>query len=143
MQNTLQTNSAQETQAIAKKFANKLHPGDIVLLYGNLGAGKTTFTQGLAKGLGITRRIISPTFILMRTYEMANAKTFYHVDLYRLEKDKEIEGIGFIEKIGIKDSIIVIEWPEKLQGYVPKKRWEIHIEDRGGEKREIQVIKYA
>jgi tRNA threonylcarbamoyladenosine biosynthesis protein TsaE len=64
------TNSAEETQHAGKTFAKKLHGGDVILLYGNLGAGKTTFVQGLAKGLGIEKRIISPTFIIVRRYEI-------------------------------------------------------------------------
>lgn len=141
MEEVMQTNSSQETQDFAKEFAKRLQPGAIVLLFGELGAGKTTFTQGLAHGFGITRRIISPTFIILRTYQMGDSQTFYHVDLYRLEKEKEIESIGLLEKMKEPHAITVIEWPEKLHRYVPKKRWEVYLTGVDNS-RKITIKKY-
>lgn len=137
------TTSAQETQHLAETFAKKLSGGTIVLLYGDLGAGKTTFTQGLAKGLGVEKRIISPTFVIIRTYVVRNreSKFFYHVDLYRLEKESEIEGTGLLDIIKQENAIVVIEWPEKLGSYLPKKRWEVKFTPLGEDKREITVEK--
>lgn len=86
----------------------------MLCLYGNLGSGKTTFVQGLAKGLGIKKRILSPTFIMMRQYG-----NFYHVDLYRAENEKGIEGLGLSEIWSDHANIIAIEWPEKIEKILP------------------------
>lgn len=141
------THNAEETQTFAQGFAKKLHGGDIVLLYGNLGAGKTTFVQGLARGLGITHRIISPTFIILRTYKVksenqeSKIKNFYHVDLYRLESEKEIEDIGLLDLMRKQENIVVIEWPEKLGQLLPENAWQLHFENKGEDIREIRVEK--
>ncbi|HYK08115.1 MAG TPA: tRNA (adenosine(37)-N6)-threonylcarbamoyltransferase complex ATPase subunit type 1 TsaE [Candidatus Eisenbacteria bacterium] len=140
------TNSAQETQHAGKIFAKKLVGGDTILLYGNLGAGKTTFVQGLAKGLGIEKRIISPTFIIVRRYEVLNSssseqsesrssrqartiKWLYHIDLYRTQTEDDVKGLGIDEILQEKDAIVAIEWPEKLGSFLPKKRWELRFEN--------------
>jgi len=93
------TKSAEETKATGERFSADLKPGDIVALSGELGAGKTTFIQGLAKGLGVKERVLSPTFIIMRKYTTPKEFDFYHVDLYRLEGDmkNEIENLGLAE----------------------------------------------
>lgn len=142
------TNSFEETQAFGSKFITKLEPGDVVCLYGNLGAGKTTFTQGMAKGLGITKRIISPTFIIVRSYEISNIKFqisnfkwLYHVDLYRLNDENSVEGTGLLEILEKKDSLVIIEWPEKMGSLLPKKRWDVHLENVGGDTRKITINK--
>src|SRR5258706_10342091 len=140
-QNKIITKSAEETQSEGEKFAALLNPSDIVLLHGDLGAGKTTFTQGLAKGLGINKRIISPTFVIIRSHEISNAKYLYHVDLYRLETENDIKGSGVLEILESKDSIIAIEWPEKLGSLTPKKRWEVNLKHVKNDEREITVIK--
>ncbi len=165
-QNKIITKSAEETQSEGEKFAALLNPSDIVLLHGDLGAGKTTFTQGLAKGLGINKRIISPTFVIIRSHEInysssersesrshssrsglnssRQARTinqFYHIDLYRLETENDIKGSGVLEILESKDSIIAIEWPEKLGSLTPKKRWEVNLKHVKNDEREITVIK--
>lgn len=119
------THSSLETQNIAKDIGQKLKGGEILALVGGLGAGKTTFVQGLALGLGITQRIISPTFILVRRYQMyqryQKPMYFYHVDLYRLEHDieKEVINLGLPDILGKKDAIVVIEWAEKIKNILP------------------------
>jgi tRNA threonylcarbamoyladenosine biosynthesis protein TsaE len=121
---TFISNSFEETQRLGRDFARILEKGDTVCLYGDLGSGKTTFTQGLAKGLGIKSRIISPTFIIMRSHELKNG-TFYHVDLYRIENEEGIESLGLQEIINDGQNVVVIEWAEKLKGFLPKKRIDI------------------
>ncbi len=138
MEEVFLSKNAEETQEFAQKFAKKVANGGVILLYGNLGAGKTTFVQGLAKGLGIQKRIISPTFIIVRSYE-SQTKDFYHVDLYRLQQEKEIEGLGLVELIKNPDNIIAIEWPERLGLLMPKKRIEIRFELLGENERKIIV----
>jgi tRNA threonylcarbamoyladenosine biosynthesis protein TsaE len=118
------TNSYKETQKVGFDFAKTLKGGDVVALHGDLGSGKTTFVQGLAEGLGITKKIISPTFIIMRTYEVGG-KNFYHVDLYRIEDEKDVEGLGLLEIMESNDSIVVIEWPEKIENILPQTRKDI------------------
>lgn len=113
--------SAEETRRFAEKFAESLKPGDIVALFGQLGSGKTTFIQGLSKGLGINNFVTSPSFVIINEYPLCKSGkdiSFYHIDLYRLEGTSEIEDLGIEELFG-KDSIIAIEWAEKAQDILP------------------------
>jgi len=120
------TNNFKETQKLARDFAKTLKKGDLICLSGNLGSGKTTFVQGLAEGLGIKNRIISPTFIIVRAYRIKNDKSrimnFYHVDLYRVENERDLEDLGIEEIINDKNNITVIEWAEKLKSQISTKR---------------------
>ncbi len=117
------TKSARETQKVGRKIAVNLvkETPSIIALTGDLGSGKTTFVQGFVKGLGVRKRIISPTFILMRTYKAKKKNTLYHLDLYRIESDFEKE----IKNLGVKDlwkeekNILVIEWAEKIKNLLP------------------------
>jgi tRNA threonylcarbamoyladenosine biosynthesis protein TsaE len=113
-----------ETQRIGVDFAKVLEGGDVVCLYGDLGFGKTTFVQGIAQGLGIKNRIISPTFVIVRSY-LLKAGSFYHVDLYRIRHSQDIENLGIEEIINDKNNIVIIEWAEKLKNFLPKKRIDI------------------
>ncbi|OGH11670.1 MAG: tRNA (adenosine(37)-N6)-threonylcarbamoyltransferase complex ATPase subunit type 1 TsaE [Candidatus Levybacteria bacterium RIFCSPLOWO2_01_FULL_36_13] len=122
---TIITNSVKQTQEIGTKLARKLRKGDIVCLYGNLGSGKTSFVQGLAKGLGISKRIISPTFIIMRSYEIKNYN-FYHIDLYRIYGKDDLIPLGITELIKSRENILAIEWAEKLNEVLPQKRIDLH-----------------
>lgn len=141
------TNSFQETQELARKFAEELKTGDVVALYGDLGGGKTTFAQGLAKGLGINKRIISPTFIIVRKYRIKNResriKDFYHIDLYRIPENTGIDNLGLDEILNDPNSIVAIEWAEKLGKGLPKKRWDIKFEYLGEDKRKITINNYG
>lgn len=135
------TNSSKETQKLGERFAGELKGGDFIAFYGELGSGKTTFIQGLAKGLGITRRIISPTFIIMRTYDL-RSKTFYHVDLYRTESKHNLLGIGLDQVIEDKSGIVALEWAEKMRDMLPKQRVDINFEYLGDNKRKIIVKRH-
>jgi len=133
------TNSFEETQKLGFDFAKTLHGGDVVCLYGDLGSGKTTFAQGFAQGLGITQKIISPTFIVIRSYQVDHekVKNFHHVDLYRIESEHDIEGLGLIELMQDKENIVVIEWPEKIENMLPQNRKDILFKYIAEEAREI------
>ena len=111
------TASEEETQAIARELSATLRAGDVVLLSGDLGAGKTTFVRGLAEGLGIDpREVSSPTFTLVHEYR-GNGLTLYHADLYRLER-AATDDLG-LEEIGVKDGVLAIEWPDRLTHELP------------------------
>lgn len=129
--------SAKETQEIGEVFAGKIiqnakiktqkDKATLFALSGELGSGKTTFLQGFAKGLGIKKRIISPTFILLRTYDIEKRKkdkvhsTFIHIDLYRLEGKVEgqLRDLGFEDFLNDPENIIAVEWAEKAKNIMP------------------------
>jgi len=125
------TTSPQETARIGQEFGNCVREKGIrvVCLYGELGSGKTTFVQGFAKGLGITMRLLSPTFIIVRRYQMPDNSGFiYHLDLYRMESEKDLLGLGLPEILADPDSIVVIEWAEKMGSLVPQPRIDVYFE---------------
>lgn len=130
------TNNFRETVKLGRDFAKTLKKGDVVCLYGELGSGKTTFTKGLAEGLGIEQRIISPTFVFVREHKInlpagkagnheLGVKKLYHIDLYRIEKESDIHELGLEEILSNKDNIVVIEWAEKMKNFLPAKRIDI------------------
>ena len=132
----LVTGSEEETSRVGESFAADLKAGDVVFLYGPLGAGKTAFVRGLARGLGASGDdVSSPTFTLIQEYQGARA-TLYHVDLYRLEP-KEIPDLG-LEELLAGDGIVAIEWAERWLER-PDGAYEVHIEDAGEDRRGIHV----
>lgn len=112
------TNSPQETEKFGIKLSQKLRGGDIVLLSGDLGAGKTSMVKGIAKGFGIKNEITSPTFTLMNIYDIKDKKinTLVHIDTYRLKHEKELIEIGVEDYLGKENTVCLIEWPEKIIG---------------------------
>ncbi len=127
--NTIITKSAEETARAGDELARHLVSREaphILCLYGPLGSGKTTFTQGVARGLGLTTRLLSPTFIIVRRYQIPKKEIFlYHIDLYRLQKTSEMEGIGLPEIFTDLASYTVVEWAERLGELIPQKRIDI------------------
>ena len=106
------TESEEQTSAVARELAGGLAAGDVVLLEGNLGAGKTAFVRGLADGLGIDiSEVSSPTFTLVHEYR-GGRLTLYHVDLYRLDR-AATEDLG-LEELGVADGVLAVEWPDRL-----------------------------
>lgn len=116
------SSSDSETQSIGSELAKNLKKGDTVILYGDLGYGKTTFTKGIAEGLGVTTRITSPTFTIVK-----NHSNLVHIDLYRIENEKQLKEIGIKEILADQAVVKVIEWPENMYGSLPSKRWEVTI----------------
>lgn len=118
------TNSPQETQKFGTELAQQLQGGSIVLLSGNLGAGKTAVVKGMAIGFGIENEITSPTFTLMNLYEINNssstAKTLIHVDTYRLKSAQDLIEIGVEDYLGNTSTVCVIEWPDKINDLLKK-----------------------
>jgi tRNA threonylcarbamoyladenosine biosynthesis protein TsaE len=114
------TQSEEETAAVARELASDLKASDVILLSGNLGAGKTAFVRGLAAGLGIDpEEVSSPTFTLVHEYR-GGRLTLYHADLYRLEK-VATEDLG-LEEMGLSDGVLAIEWPDRLSHALPGAR---------------------
>lgn len=118
------TKSEVDNLKIAEDFFNKINIKDtavVVGLYGNLGSGKTTFTKSVAKVLGVTEDITSPTFVIEKVYELQNNKFshFIHIDAYRLEREEELVSLGWNEITSDKNNLIFIEWPEKVSGIMP------------------------
>ncbi len=118
--------SSEETQKIGERLARICSGGEIIGLVGDLGGGKTTFVQGMAKGLGIKRQITSPSFVLLKKYPISNLKSqvsnLYHIDLYRIDTPNDVYSFGFEEVLEDKKGICVIEWAEKVMGLLPKER---------------------
>lgn len=116
------TNSEQETQQIAENFAKTLKGGEVVLLTGDLGAGKTVFVKAVAEELGVIRNVTSPTFVLMQTYSTSNKKikTLCHIDAYRIDSEKDFKSAGLDEYLYRKDTVCFIEWGEKVKNALQK-----------------------
>jgi len=118
------TKNTWETEKLGENLAVKLRGGEIIALIGNLGSGKTVFTKGIAKALGINKRITSPTFVFWRSYKVSHRsriKYLCHIDLYRLPKPRGILALGIDEYWQRADTICVIEWAEKIKNYLSKK----------------------
>ena len=114
MTNTITTHSEEETAAVGRELAATLSAGDALLLYGDLGTGKTAFVRGLAEGLGLHRdEVSSPTFMLIQEYRGGRLPLF-HVDLYRIDDPRELDDLG-LDEIAV-DGVLAIEWAEKLTG---------------------------
>ncbi|GGA76291.1 tRNA (adenosine(37)-N6)-threonylcarbamoyltransferase complex ATPase subunit type 1 TsaE [Ornithinibacillus halotolerans] len=118
----VETSSEKETIALAEKLATLLKPGDVITLEGDLGAGKTTFTKGIAKGLGITRTLSSPTFTIIKEYE--GRVPLYHMDVYRLEGTEEDIGL---EEYFHGNGISVVEWAQFIEDFLPENKLNITI----------------
>jgi len=134
--------SDQETREIAKKILLDLEEGTVICLYGDLAAGKTTFSQGIAAALGISR-LTSPTFIIMREYPTNSEliSRLYHLDLYRVDSPEEIRAFDLEEIIQDKKNLVIIEWPERIESILPSKRIDIHFKITDDNEREITIYK--
>lgn len=130
--------SLEQTKSLAEEFATSLRVGDVVLLSGDLGAGKTTFTQFVFKHLGVPGVVNSPTFAVLKTYN-ANGVTLNHFDAYRINTAEAIE-CGFDEVISSKDCITFIEWSENISELLPKKVIKVNI-TLHGEAREFEIVR--
>jgi len=128
----LAAKSLEATQEIAEQLGEILHAGDVITLEGDLGAGKTSFTKGLARGLGITRNVSSPTFTIVKEYN--GRLPLYHMDAYRLEDSEE--DIGFDEYFN-GNGVSVIEWAQFIEDYLPEERLEIMMEYTGENTRQL------
>lgn len=122
--------SREQTQKFALSLLKSIKNNKVLAFNGDLGSGKTTFIQGLAKGLGIKDKILSPTFVIFKKYKVSNHKKikwFYHFDLYRISSHEEVIDLGFEEIISDKISIVAIEWAEKIEKILPKDALKVKI----------------
>ena len=110
------TNSEEETQKLGEQLAQRLKPGSVIAFTGDLGAGKTAFTRGLARGLGVEERVTSPTFTICNEYTGRSARLF-HYDMYRISDESELGEVGFWEGLG--KGVTLIEWSERIPGAIP------------------------
>lgn len=135
-----ETFSAEETFAFGEAMGHKAKPGEVYTLIGDLGVGKTVFTQGIAKGLGIEEPISSPTFTIVQVYEEGRIP-FYHFDVYRIGDVEEMEEIGY-EDYFYGNGLSLIEWGNLIEEILPEKRKEIRIEkdlEKGFDYRKITI----
>jgi len=133
---TLETKSHAETQALGERLGRALAAGDVVALTGDLGAGKTSFVQGLARGLGVRGRVASPSFTIVNEHE--GRVPLFHVDFYRLESARELDHIGFDDYF-LRGGVVVVEWAERFPSALPAERLDIRIEIAGDDVRRLHV----
>ena len=119
------TRSADETHALGRRIGAVLRAGDVVVLDGELGTGKTVFTKGLAVALGITEPVVSPTFTVVREYEAT--LPLVHVDVYRLDHLQELHDLGFDDLVG-SEAVTVVEWGGRVSALLPADRLDVHLE---------------
>ena len=137
MEKKIETNSPGETERIASDLAKKLPPGSVVALYGDLGAGKTVFARGFARGLGITEPLSSPTFTIVQEYPVPGGGNLYHLDLYRIDNSDAALAFGVDEFLNDPDARVLLEWPERIEDLLPEGTIRISIRHAGEEKREL------
>lgn len=128
------TSGPQETRELGRKIGALLKKNDVIALSGMLGSGKTTFVQGIAEGLGISAQITSPSFIIINEY--SGRTPLYHVDLYRLQGENEIEDLDLADYFS-RGGITAVEWSEKYKSHLPKNVYNIGLENLGDDKRKL------
>ncbi len=136
----IETNSPQETYQLGKRIGKIVNQGDVISLIGDLGVGKTVFTQGLAKGLGIDEAINSPTFTIVQVYEEGRMP-FYHFDVYRIGDIEEMDEIGY-EDYFYGNGVCLVEWANLIEEILPNNIKEITIEkdlEKGFDYRKIMI----
>lgn len=135
---TVTSFSPEQTAAMGAAIGGRLHPNDVVLLFGDLGAGKTTLVQGIAGALGAREPVTSPTFTLIHEYH-GHESLLVHVDPYRLAGAEEVEGLGFLDYLG-QGNIIAVEWAERLGDLAPADALAVKIEQTGEDERRITLV---
>ena len=135
------TSSYTETEEAGFKLAQTLQFGSVVLLFGNLGAGKTVFSRGFARGLGITEPVSSPTYTIVQEYDVPGGGRLYHLDLYRISGVESALAFGVDEFLDDSRAISLIEWPMRIDGILPENCIKVTLNHLDDEKREIIIEK--
>ena len=135
------TSSEEETENIGKSLAMSLSKGDAVLLRGNLGAGKTVFSRGFARGLGITEPVSSPTYTIVQEYELPEGGRLYHLDLYRISDVNAALAFGVDEFLDDPQGISLIEWPDRIDGILPENAICVEIEHLSDSERRLTICR--
>ena len=131
------THSAEETEALAAAFAAKLKPGDVVALFGGLGAGKTAFVRGLARGLNCAGEVCSPTYAIMNEYQ--GSPPLAHFDMYRIDGWEGLESTGFFDYLD-REYVLTVEWSENILAALPENAWRVTISPgENGHSRRITI----
>lgn len=133
----MRTHSPQETRVLGRRLAETLLPGDVLLLWGNLGAGKSELTRGIAEGLGVTATVTSPSFTILNVYDDGRVP-LYHFDWYRLNSADELYEMGMDEYLG-GDGVAVVEWPSQCPEAIPETHLAVKLEPMGDNEREITL----
>ena len=115
----IKSNSEQDTEDFAANMARKLKPGCVIALHGNLGAGKTVFSRGFARGLNIIEPVSSPTYTIIQEYPLGNDNWFFHLDLYRIDTPQAALAFGVDEYLESAEAYTIIEWPERIDSLLP------------------------
>lgn len=138
--NKIVLKNIKDTKKFAKKIAKIISSSEVILLIGDLGVGKTTFTKFFAEHLGVKDAVSSPTFTILKEYQGKKFK-LYHFDMYRIEDESECEEFGFNDYINNtpKDSVVLVEWPEKVKSYLTGEYKEINIKYLDETTREVQT----
>ena len=137
MKKVIETHSAAETRALGREMAEKMRAGTVVLLRGDLGAGKSELARGIAQGLGVTETVTSPSFTILNVYESGRLP-LYHFDWYRLESAEELYELGMEEYLG-GDGVALVEWPEMCEEAVPEGCMNIRLTAMGENDRKIEI----
>jgi tRNA threonylcarbamoyladenosine biosynthesis protein TsaE len=144
--NHYDTATVEETKEYAARFGAALIAGDVVVLRGELGAGKTQFAKGIARAFWLDEEeVASPTFALVNEYDIklndGSDGKLYHLDCYRFEKPEELLELGVEEYLYPKQAISIIEWPERIEHFLPLHRYEVHLEELSPMGRKITITK--
>ncbi len=137
MKGSFEVQSVEETWALARQISAELQPGDVLCLEGDLGAGKTTFTQGLAAALGVSGRVTSPTFCIVQEHRSPTT-LLVHMDLYRLTSEEDVLAIGWEDYLA-EGAILVVEWPSRAGSLIPPSARHISFHHLGEESRQIRI----
>jgi tRNA threonylcarbamoyladenosine biosynthesis protein TsaE len=131
------TKSAQKTRDLGRKLGQLLQSGDLLCLQGDLGAGKTTLTQGIAAGWGSSDSVSSPTFVMVNLYRAADETPLYHMDAYRIESLPEAAQLGLDDML--TEGALIVEWPERIEPLLPKERLWLNLTHISETERQLEI----